>query len=91
MAYRDMPDCKVPPNDQRCEAMTKPTQTYQDWRRTSHRCVRRAVQGRDGHGVCSLHARLREVTYCSEAPDTFRHKPFWKWPYKLQRFLHVAS
>lgn len=83
MSFRDMPDCIVPPNHERCEAMTKPTDTYQDWRREPHRCVRRAKLGRAGHAVCSLHANVDQVTYWNGEPDNFRHRRFWKWPTKL--------
>ena len=87
MANRHVPDCIIPPSDQRCEAMTKElkrSECYQDWRRPSHRCVRRVKQARAGRGVCSLHARLPEVTYCDpEQADNFPHKRFWKWPRKL--------
>lgn len=81
MAFRHMPDCIVPPDHLRCEAMTKPQQdTYQTWRRESHRCVRRAKQSRAGHSVCSLHASLPAVTYWTGEPDNFPHRRFWKWP-----------
>lgn len=83
MSFSDMPDCIVPPSHLRCEAMTKPTQTYQDWRRESHRCVRTAKQGRAGRSVCSLHARVETVEYWDGvSPDNFRHRRFWKWPTK---------
>jgi hypothetical protein len=74
MAYRNCPDCAVPQDELRCEAMTKalrPSETYQIWRRESHRCVRRAVQGRAGRSVCALHARLADVTYHNGEPDRF--------------------
>ena len=83
MSFRDMPDCVVPPSHERCEAMTKATRTYQDWRRESHRCVRRAKQGRDGHAVCALHAYIEHVAYWNGEPDNFRYRRFWKWPTKL--------
>ena len=92
MAYRDMPDCIVPPSHERCEAMTKPlvpSETYQVWRREPHRCVRRAKQGRDGRSVCSLHARVEKVSYCTQDADAFRHKKFWKWPRKLAELATV--
>lgn len=63
MAYRDRPDSSVAPDDQRCEALTKPQTTWQDWRRTPHRCIRPANQGRDGRMVCATHARVKKVTY----------------------------
>jgi hypothetical protein len=66
-----MPDLAVPPSDLRCEAMTKPAETYQEWRRNPHRCVRRAVQGRAGHSVCSLHAVIKSVEYWNGEPDSF--------------------
>ncbi len=75
-----MPDCKVPPSDLRCEAITKPVDTFQDWRRNSHRCVRAAKQSRDGKSVCNQHAVIKKLKYCDpNEPDNFRHKPFWKW------------
>lgn len=80
MAYRDMPDMVVPAPHLRCEAMTKPvSDTYQDWRRKSHRCVRKAVQSRAGHCVCGVHGSMRKAKYWNGEPDEFRHKPFWKW------------
>lgn len=79
MAYRDMPDLIVPAPEQRCEAMTQAQVTYQEWRRKSHRCVRRATQGRDGRSVCRLHANLKKpLTYTSGEPDEFKHKRFWR-------------
>jgi hypothetical protein len=74
MAYRDMPDLAIPPDDQRCEAMTKGARdTYQVWRQAPHRCVRRAVQGRDGRSVCACHASVKRVTYWTGEPDRFPH------------------
>ena len=84
MAYRDKPDCVVPPSHLRCEAMTKPVKnTYQVWLREPHRCVRHAVQCRGVHSVCGQHARAEKVTYWDGEPDAFPHKRFWKWPRKL--------
>lgn len=74
MAYRECPDLMLPPSDIRCEAMTKPlgkTETYQLWRRESHRCVRRAVQGRSGRSVCALHGKMDQVNYWNGEPDSF--------------------
>jgi hypothetical protein len=72
MAYRDTPDMAMPPDDQRCEALTRPVpNTFQVWRRSPHRCVRRAVQGRDGRAVCACHARMRDPTYWGGEPDQF--------------------
>ncbi len=82
MAYREMPDLIVPPSDRRCEAMTKPTNGYQTWRNQSHRCVRKATQGREGHIVCSLHSCMKKVKWWNGEPDNFPHKRFWKWPTK---------
>ncbi len=90
MSYRDMPDCKVPPSHLRCEALTRPGQGWQDWQRLPHRCVRKAVQGRDGRSVCALHARVREVIYWQGEPDNFRHKAFWRWPRSLQKMLGLV-
>lgn len=85
MAHKDMPDMIVPPSHLRCEGMTKPVvDTYQVWRRSPHRCIRRAVQSRAGHGVCALHARMRKVKYWDGEPDEFRHKKFWRWPRELR-------
>ncbi len=81
MAYRDMPDMVIPPPHLRCEAMTKPVRdTYQVWRKKSHRCVRSAVQSRAGHDVCAIHGRMKKVKYWNGEADEFRHKKFWKWP-----------
>lgn len=63
MAYRDRPEFCAP-DDQRCEALTKPVKdTYQVWRREPHQCVRRAVQSRAGRVVCHLHARMENVKF----------------------------
>lgn len=86
MAFRHMPDCIVPPNHLRCEAMTKPTPTFQDWRRESHRCVRKATQSRDGHSVCALHGKMPDVKYWNGEPDNFKHKPFWRAA-RIARYL----
>jgi hypothetical protein len=61
--------------------MTKPVKdTFQVWRRESHRCIRRAKQSRAGRGVCSSHAAMPKVKYCDpEIPDNFPHKQFWRW------------
>lgn len=91
MAFREMPDCKVPPSDQRCEAMTKGNGQHGYWHSAPHRCVRRASQMRSGHAVCANHARVSSITFWDgEAPDAFQHKPFWRWPLKLQKMLGVA-
>jgi hypothetical protein len=74
MAYRHRPDMIVPASEFRCEAMTKPTPTFQEWRRNAHRCVRRAVQGRDGRSVCALHSRVDRIEYWNGEPDTFIKK-----------------
>ena len=84
MAYVDCPDCAVPQDNLRCEAMTKPlraSETYQEWRRDPHRCIRRAVQGRSGRSVCALHARMNEVVYWNGEPDKFT------WNIRHQRKL----
>lgn len=91
MSFQHMPDCIVPPSHERCEAMTKPTGTYQDWRREPHRCVRRAKQGRAGRSVCSLHARVDHVDYWSGEADAFLHRRFWKWPRQLRELAQAAS
>jgi hypothetical protein len=84
MAFRDVPDMIVPPSHLRCEAMTKPCRdTYQVWRKESHRCVRRATQSRAGHSVCWCHAAKKKVRYWDGAPDKFWYKRFWKWPHEL--------
>ena len=82
----------VPPSHLRCEAMTKPCpDTYQDWRKHSHRCVRRATQSLAGHIVCSLHAGMPKVEYWDgESPDNFRYKRFWKWPRKLRELSEAV-
>ena len=74
MAFRDMPDCRVPVSALRCEAMTKPCldNTWQTWRRDAHRCVRRSVQGRAGRSVCALHADMKEVKFWDGEPDSFQ-------------------
>lgn len=74
MSYPTHPDCIVPASEFRCEAMTKPTDTYQNWRRDAHRCVRRATQGRAGRSVCALHSRVDIVTYWNGEPDSFPKK-----------------
>jgi hypothetical protein len=76
MAYKDMPDCYLPVSALRCEVMTKACMdnTWQIWRRESHRCVRRAVQGRAGRSVCALHAGMKEVMFWNGEPDAFRAK-----------------
>lgn len=72
MSFRDFPDPEIPPTELRCEAMTKATPTYQDWRRLPHRCIRRSTQSRAGHAVCALHARLDYVSYWDGVtPDAF--------------------
>lgn len=77
MAYRDYPDMRVPTSDIRCEAMTKPvSDTYQTWRKASHRCVRRATQARAGRIVCNTHAAMPKIDYWNGEPDTFKHLPF---------------
>lgn len=77
MSFPDCPDPRVPDSDVRCEAMTKPCKdTYQVWRRESHRCIRRAVLSRAGRGVCALHGRMPSVNYWDGSPDTFRHRTF---------------
>jgi hypothetical protein len=84
MAFRDMPDSIVPPSHLRCEAMTKPVpDTFQVWRRESHRCIRKATQSRAGHGVCALHASMPDINYWAGEVDNFRHRKFWRWPTKL--------
>lgn len=78
MSFRNMPDCYVPVSELRCEAMTQAlgkAAGWQDWRRESHRCVRKAVQGRDGRSVCAIHARVDTVEYWSGQADRFPH-PF---------------
>lgn len=89
MAYRHMPDFIVPPSHLRCEAMTKQIiDTYQVWRQHPHRCIRRAMQGRDGRSVCALHSRMDLVNYWNGEPDPFPHKPFWKWrPRQLLKMI----
>lgn len=93
MSYAEVPDCRVPPPHERCEAMTKEAPNeHPRWRREPHRCVRRAKQSRDGRSVCSTHARVDVVTYCDpDAADTFRHKRFWRWPLALSKLAHATS
>lgn len=80
MAFQHMPDMVVPPSHLRCEAMSKPVKdTYQVWRQTAHRCIRKAMQGRDGRSVCALHSRVEKPVYWHGEPDTFVHKQFWRW------------
>jgi hypothetical protein len=77
MAYRTHPDMIVPASEFRCEAMTKPlrvSECYQEWRRQSHRCVRRAVQGRDGRSVCAIHAYTKTIGYWNGEADSFPKK-----------------
>lgn len=71
MAYKDHPDCTVPPSELRCEAMTKPVSTYQVWRQQPHRCIRTATQSRAGKSVCAIHARVKHVSYWQGEADTF--------------------
>ena len=80
MAFQHMPDFIVPPSNLRCEAMVKPVRdTYQVWRHEAHRCIKKAMQGRDGRSVCALHSRIEKITYWNGEPDPFQHKRFWKW------------
>ena len=80
MAFQHMPDFIVPPSHLRCEAMAKPVRdTYQVWRHTAHRCIRKAMQGRDGRSVCAIHSRVDKVTYWNGETDNFPHKKFWRW------------
>lgn len=71
MSFKYMPDCSIPDSEVRCEAMTKPTHTSQDWRRNSHRCVRKATQSRAGRSVCALHARVEQIEYWTGQADAF--------------------
>ncbi len=91
MAYRDIPDCAVPPSHLRCEAMTKRTQTFQDWRREPHRCIRAATQSRAGRSVCSGHARMERIKYWNGEPDSFSHKPFWRWHGRVRDVIEQAA
>lgn len=71
MSFPHVPDIAIPPSEIRCEALTKPTQTYQQWRAQPHRCIREAKQGRDGRLVCNIHARVKAITYWQGGPDPF--------------------
>lgn len=91
MAYRDMPDWIVPPSHLRCEAMTKSTVTFQDWRRESHRCIKRATQSRAGKSVCNLHGSMKNVKYWNGEEDKFPHKKFWKWHGRVKDIIQQAA
>ena len=77
MSFPNMPDCRVPASEMRCEAMTKyqPFVGVAKWAQEPHRCVRPCQQFRDGHSVCHIHARAKDVTYWDRvSPDTFEHR-----------------
>lgn len=73
MTFRDTPDVSIPSDNDRCEAATKrkPNNYWPQWAREPHRCPRRAVQGRDGKGVCAIHARVENIEYWTGGADSF--------------------
>lgn len=71
MAHKTHPYCNVPVSNLRCEAMTKPTSTYQVWRQQPHRCIRTATQLRDGKIVCAIHGRVKHISYWQGEVDPF--------------------
>jgi hypothetical protein len=63
MSKHSGPDFYVP-DEEKCEAIVKGIRGYVfEWQRIDHRCPRRANQGRNGHVVCHIHARSKEVNF----------------------------
>jgi hypothetical protein len=64
VSHHKGPDFRLPPDDQRCEAIVQGHPSYNwEWMRVDHRCPRRANQGRVGRMVCHIHARAKEVRF----------------------------
>ena len=60
MSYHTRPDCRVPDQEQRCQALVKGYKPFR-WAMVDHQCVRPAQQGRDNIQVCANHARSKTL------------------------------
>ena len=64
MSRHSGPDFRVPPSDERCEAMVRGIPNYNfEWQRRDHRCPRRANQSRAGRSVCYQHGAAKKVRW----------------------------
>ena len=64
MSQHSGPHHRLPPDDQRCEALVPGHPSYNwEWMRYDHRCPRKANQARSGRSVCYQHGAMKKVQF----------------------------